>query len=456
MTSNTPEASASGGAIATPVGEANGKLGRSDWKVIILASLGGALEFYDFVIFSTFAVYIGQQFFPSDNKVTELLNTFVVFAVGYLARPIGGIILSNIGDRLGRRKVFIGSMLAMSISTVAIGLLPGYAQWGVTASVLLVLLRITQGFCLGGELPGAITYVVETAPRNAGFATGVIFFCVNSGVGLASVLSLVLHHTLSTEDLRLWGWRIAFLIGGALGLVSFKLRLALTETPEFSRIKSRGAAAKAPFGEMIRTHGAQVWVGIAALALTSGFNGVIFSLPAFLPNAMGYSPSEAIACQSILLGAMSFGLLGAAWLGDRIPRRWLLRAAGLAFALLSYAWYAAAASHSVNLLLLGVIAGLAGSVSGGTWCGLVADIFPTRIRFSGVALVLNIAFALFSGIAPLVATWLVASTGQAANAGWFVAACGAICFLSTLVLHRYDGRIRAGTLASAERPNPQI
>ena len=436
-------------AVVTGASASSGKLKLSDWKVIILASLGGALEFYDFVIFSTFAVYIGHQFFPSDNKVTELLQTFVVFAVGYMARPIGGIILSNFGDRFGRRKVFIASMLAMSASTVAMGLLPGYAQWGVAATILMVLLRMAQGFCLGGELPGAITYVVETAPRSAGFAAGVIFFCVNSGVGLASVLSLALHKYLTPDELAAWGWRLAFLIGGVLGLISFKLRLSLEETPEFQKIKSGGGSAKAPFGELMRTHGTQVWVGIAALALTGGFNGIVFSLPAFLPNAMGYTASEAIACQTVMLGVMSFGLLGTAWLGDRIPRRWLLRAGGLSFALLGYVWYVCANDRSISLLWLGAAAGLVGSLSNGTFSGLAADLFPTRIRFSGIAMVLNIAFALFSGIAPFVATSLVAATGHPANAGWFVAACGALCFLSTLVLKKYDGRILAGLTGDA-------
>ena len=431
-------------AIATHAPAPTGKLKLSDWKVIVLSSLGGALEFYDFVIFSTFAVYIGHQFFPSGDKVTELLQTFAVFAVGYLARPFGGIVLSHFGDRFGRRKVFIASMLSMSAATVAMGLLPGYAQWGLMATILMVFLRMAQGFSLGGELPGAITYVVETAPRSAGFAAGVIFFCVNSGVGLASVLSLMLHKYLTPEDLAAWGWRIAFVIGGVLGLISFKLRMSLEETPEFSKIRSGGGSAKAPFSELMRTHGTQVWVGIAGLALTGGFNGIIFSLPAFMPNAMNYTASEAITCQTVLLGVMSFGLLLAAWVGDRIPRRWLLGAGGLAFAVMSYFWYRAAADHSVSIYVLGATAGLVGSLSNGAFCGMVGDLFPTRIRFSGIAMVLNISFAVFSGIAPLVATLLVKETGDAANAGWFVAVCGLICFLSSVVLKRYDGRILEG------------
>ena len=150
-------------------------LSRADWRLILLASLGGALEFYDFVVYSQFARYIGLNFFPNDDEMVSLIVSFSVFAVGYFARPLGGIFFSHIGDRLGRRRVLIITILAMSAATAGIGLLPTYAQWGIGASILLVLLRIVQGFCLGGELPGAIAYVVETAPRRSGFSVGVVF-----------------------------------------------------------------------------------------------------------------------------------------------------------------------------------------------------------------------------------------------------------------------------------------
>jgi MFS family permease len=154
---------------------------RSEWRVILLASLGGALEFYDFIVYSQFAQYIGRAFYPSEDPMVSLVVSFSVFAVGYFARPLGGIFFSHIGDRIGRRRVLILTILLMSAATAGIGLLPTYAQWGIGASILLVLLRVIQGFCLGGELPGAIAYVVETAPRRSGFSVGVVFFCVNTG-----------------------------------------------------------------------------------------------------------------------------------------------------------------------------------------------------------------------------------------------------------------------------------
>ena len=294
--------------------QAAATLSRSDWRLILLASLGGALEFYDFVVYSQFAQYIGRNFFPNTDAMVSLIVSFSVFAVGYFARPLGGIFFSHIGDRIGRRRVLIITILAMSAATAGIGLLPTYAQWGITASVLLVLLRIIQGFCLGGELPGAIAYVVETAPRRSGFSVGIVFFCVNTGVLLAALLSLVVHGTLTVEEVGEWGWRIGFLVGGVLGLVSFVLRLSLEESREFARIRSIARASAVPMAEVIRTHPAAIVVGVGILAVTAGFNGLLFAMPAYLERTMGYEAIRAIEAQNAALIVMSFGLLFVAWL----------------------------------------------------------------------------------------------------------------------------------------------
>ena len=412
---------------------------RSQWRVIILSSLGGALEFYDFVIYSMFAAYIGATFFPATDPFESQIRSFSVFAVGYLARPLGGVIFSHFGDRYGRRRVFIVSMLSMSLATIGMGLLPGQATLGPTAGVLMVALRLIQGFSLGGELPGAITFVVENAPRNAGFAAGFIFFCVNSGVALASALSLVVHEVLPEAQIAEWGWRVGFLFGGALGLVSFWLRLSLHETPEFKQL--RNTAPKVPFLELFRSHPPQVLTGISAMVATAGFNGLLFAMPAYLPLAMGYTSVEAIRAQNVCLVILSFGLLTAAWLGDRIPRRWILCAGGLTLALLSIPFFNAAASHSVSLLLLFAGAGVAASFVNGPMCGVAADLFPTRIRFSGVAVSFNLAFSIFSGIAPLAATLLQRYTGSPAGPAYYMCLCGLLTFVGSLFLHRYDGRI---------------
>ncbi len=190
-------------------------LDRAGLRVVLIASLGGALEFYDFIVFGTFAAYISRAFFPASDPLVSLLSTFAVFAVGYLSRPLGGLLFGWRGDRAGRRESFMLSLATMSLATIAMGLLPGYASIGAWASAGFVLLRVVQGFCLGGELPGAITYAVEVVPvRHATLACGVVFGCVSAGVLLATGVSALLHAILPAELMEGWGWRIAFLIGG--------------------------------------------------------------------------------------------------------------------------------------------------------------------------------------------------------------------------------------------------
>jgi len=288
-------------------------------------------------------------------------------------------------------------------------------------------------------LPGAITYVVETAPKKAGFAAGFIFFCVNSGVALASLLSLVVHETLAPEEVAAWGWRIGFLFGGFAGLVSFWLRLSLEETSEFKSMKN--VAAKKPLVELLKTHPANVAVGIAALTATAGFNGLLFAMPAFLPAVMNYSPVEAIKAQNVGLLVLSLGMLFTAWLGDRIPRRLILGTGALLLVLLAVPFFNAAAQKSVNLVLLFVLAGVVASLVNGTMAGVVADLFPTRIRFSGVAVSFNLAFSIFSGPAALAAAALVRIIDSPTGPAWYMCGCASITFIGSLFLHRYDGRI---------------
>lgn len=417
-----------------------GGIGRRQWRTIILSSLGGALEFYDFVIYSMFAQYIGAAFFPSSKPLEATLKSFAVFAVGYLARPLGGVVLSHFGDKYGRRKVFIVQMLVMSLSTLSMGLVPTYASWGVSATIMIVCLRLLQGFCLGGELPGAITYVVETAPKTAGFATGFIFFCVNSGVLVAALLSLIVHATMSEPAIVAKGWRIGFLVGGVLGFISFWLRLSLEETKEFQLLKQSGRA-RVPFLELVRTQPASVFVAISTMIATAAFNGLLFAMPSFLPQAMHYTASEGIVAQNVCLAVLSCGLLTAAWVGDRIPRRWILAVGALLLTVLSVPFFEAVNNRSFGLLWLFAGAGLAASLVNGPMCATAADLFPTRIRFSGVAVSFNLAFSLFSGIAPLVANALADATGSPVSPGYYMSGCALLTLIGCLFMHRYDGRI---------------
>jgi MFS family permease len=305
----------------------------------------------------------------------------------------------------------------------------------------MVSLRLLQGFCLGGELPGAITYVVETAPRTAGFATGFIFFCVNSGVAVASGLSLVVHLVMPESQIEVWGWRIGFLFGGLLGFISFYLRLSLQETREFQNLR-HSAISKRPLADLLKTQPAAVIVGISSMIATAGFNGLLFAAPSLLPNVIkGYTATDASKAQNLCLVVLSFGLLTAAWLGDKIPRRYLLGFGAGVLTLFSLPYFQALSEHTTSLWTLAVLAGLAASFVNGPMCAIAADLFPTRIRFSGVAVSFNLAFSIFSGIAPLTATALVAASGSKSAPGYYMSACALLTLIGVFFQHRHDGRI---------------
>jgi MFS family permease len=416
------------------------RITKAGWRIVLLASLGGTLEFYDFVVFGVFARDIAQAIFPATSPIVSLMASFAAFAAGYLARPLGGIILSHYGDRYGRRRVFLWSVFVMSGATLGMGLVPDYAQLGVTASLLMVSLRLIQGFCLGGELPGALTYVVETAPRIAPLVCGVVFACVTLGVAAATAVSLGVRTYLDPALVPVYGWRIAFILGGLGGVLTFVLRRSLEESPEFERM--RNLASRQPFRELLRTHRAQVLIGCAVLAGTACFNGLFFShLPAYLSGVLQYDPREAVSAQTVGVIASAVGILFTGWVGDRVPPRYLLRFGVALLLIFAYPFYAALEARSLNLTLLLTLAGLCAGFTNGSFAVLLTDLFPTRIRFTGVALVFNLSFTIFSGTSPLVATTMIRDLGTVTAPALLMMACAVLALAGSIWLKAYGGNV---------------
>ncbi len=416
---------------------------RAGWRIVLLASLGGTLEFYDFVVFGVFARDIAEAIFPSSTPLVSLLASFAAFAVGYLARPIGGIVLSHFGDRYGRRRVFLFSLFVMSAATLGMGLVPTYAAWGAGASLLMVVLRLIQGFCLGGELPGALTYVVETAPKHAPFVCGVVFSCVTLGVAVATGVSLGVRTWLPPDVVPWLGWRLAFVIGGLGGVLSFVLRRSLEESPEFARMKQ--IALRRPFGEVLRRHFVPALLGIAALAATGGFNGLFFAhMAAYLTGVLHYEPRQAITSQTIGVVVHALSILAVGRLADRVAPRILIRIGTVVLMLLALPFYNALVVHSLNPTLLMTLAGLCAGLVNGAFACILTDLFPTRVRFTGVALSFNVAFTLFSGLTPLVATSLIQTTGSVTAPAFVMIGCGMLTLIGSFGLSRYGGHVLSG------------
>ncbi|MFG1214532.1 MFS transporter [Xanthobacter flavus] len=414
-------------------GQATPSLNKAQWRIIFLASLGGSLEFYDFIIYGIFVQYISAQFFPANDPYVSLILSFSVLALGFLARPFGGAVLGILGDRYGRRPVFIGSLGLTTLATIAIGLLPNYQSWGIAAPLLLVAFRLVQGICLGGELPGAVTYAVEAAPARAGLACGFIIFCVNVGVLIATLVNLGIQYALPPQDVADYGWRIAFLLGGVIGLVSFALRRKLEESPEF--VNLHGKATRHPLRELMRHHGRSVLVAAGVAAIIAGFNGMLYGfVPAFLVKTLHYPAPDVALAMTVALVVSSVGLILAGWAGDFVPGRLILRAGSLGLVVVVIPLFALMANHGASIVLVLSLLSLVFSLASGIWPSILAGLFPTQVRFTGIALSYNVSVTLLSGFAPLAATALIAQTGMNSAPALYIAASAALTFWCSFLI----------------------
>ncbi|HAT04847.1 MAG TPA: MFS transporter, partial [Aeromonas salmonicida] len=240
-------------------------LNRQDYKTLSLAALGGALEFYDFIIFVFFAVVIGELFFPADiPEWLRQFQTFGIFAAGYLARPLGGIIMAHFGDLIGRKRMFTLSILLMALPTLMIGLLPTYAVLGIGAPLALLGLRILQGAAIGGEVPGAWVFVAEHVPaRRVGLACGTLTAGLTAGILLGSLIATAVNKNLTPAEVSEWGWRVPFLLGGIFGIVAMYLRRWLHETPVFAEMQANKALAEElPLKTVLRSHKGSVVISM--------------------------------------------------------------------------------------------------------------------------------------------------------------------------------------------------
>jgi MFS family permease len=325
--------------------------------------------------------------------------------------------------------------------------LPSYETLGLAAPLLLVALRLVQGICLGGELPGALTYAVEAAPRRSGLACGVIILCVNGGVLVATLVNLGIQYALPPADVASYGWRVAFLLGGFIGCVSYLLRRTLEESPEFLRMHSRSSN---PVRELLREHGKSVLTAAAVVAVVGGFNGMLYGfIPAYLVQSLHYSPSQTALAMTTALLVSSAGLIVAGWAGDYLPRHLVLRVGSSLLALTVIPLWSLITAGSDHLVLLMALLSLAFAISSGIWPSIVANLFPTRVRFSGIALSYNLSITILSGFAPLVASATIGWTGMLAAPAIYIAACTLLTFSSTFFIPRVN-RVPGITLS----PNP--
>jgi len=401
-------------------------LNRQDYKTLSLAALGGALEFYDFIIFVFFAAVIGHLFFPPDSPDwLNQLQTFGIFAAGYLARPLGGIIMAHFGDLLGRKRMFTLSIILMALPTLAMGLLPTYASIGIAAPLLLLGLRILQGAAIGGEVPGAWVFVAEHVPnRHTGYACGTLTSGLTAGILLGSLVATWINTAYSQDAIRDWAWRLPFLLGGVFGLVAMYLRRWLHETPVFAEMQAKKAlAAELPLKTVVREHKRAVVVSMGLTwLLSAGIVVVILMTPTYLQKQFHIAPAISLQANSLAIIALTLGCIGYGALIDRIGAGKTFVFGSLLLAATSYAFYHSLGHASEQLFLLYPLAGLAVGLVGAVPYVMVRS-FPAVVRFSGLSFSYNLAYAIFGGLTPIAVT-LMLKNDPLAPAHYVLALCG--------------------------------
>lgn len=387
-------------------------LTRSDYKTLSLSALGGALEFYDFIIFVFFAAVVGKLFFPADMpEWLRLMQTFGIFAAGYLARPLGGIIMAHFGDLLGRKKMFTLSIFMMAVPTLIMGLLPTYAQIGIFAPILLLLMRVIQGAAIGGEVPGAWVFVSEHVPgRNVGYACGTLTCGLTSGILLGSLMATAINSIYTPAEVSDYAWRIPFLIGGVFGLASVYLRRWLHETPVFAELQQRKAlAAEVPLRTVLRDHRGAVAISmLLTWLLSAGIIVVILMTPTILQTLYGFTPKQSLQANSLAIVFLSLGCIGSGALADRIGAGKVFVVGSLALLITSWTLFHSLHTHPDWLFPLYAVTGLCVGVIGAVPYVMVKA-FPAVVRFSGLSFSYNVAYAIFGGLTPMAVTLLMKS-----------------------------------------------
>lgn len=381
-------------------------------RSVFATASGNVLEWYDFTVYSFLAPILATAFFPSDDKVASLLAAFAVLAAGYLARPVGSMIFGYIGDKVGRKPAMMWSIILMGLGSLLISILPSYAQIGVLAPILLVLIRVVQGISVAGEYATSGVLLVEQAEQKSrGFIGGWVAFSMALGSVLGSGVPALIGTVLSETQIQDWGWRIPFFLGGVAALYSFVLRADISES---DLAGTHDGGVKSPIVHALKNHWKLMLQMVVLLIPTAIIYFIIFVYAAsYLTDQMHFSTAQALNITTINLIMIALIAVLAGWLSDLYGRRFLFLIS--AIGTLVFAWPLWWLMHQENIYLvfLGQF-GLSGlnAIGWGLSITVLVEMAPQRLRCSTVAMGYNFCLAVFGGTTPIVATYLVSRTGD--------------------------------------------
>ena len=413
-------------------------------QTIVATTIGNGLEFFDFTVYGFLALVIGKLFFPTFNSYGQLLLTLASFGVGFIMRPLGGIVIGAYADRAGRKKAMTLTIYLMALGCALIAFTPTYAAIGVAAPLIIVLARLIQGFSAGGEVGASTTLLVEHAtPSNRGYMASWQFASQGLGILLGAVVVGLLSFTLSPQAMESWGWRVPFVLGLAIAPVGMYIRRHVEESLEVAPPPPAGTKRESSLSEVCRLHGRTVLNAILTMVGgTAAAYVVSFYMPTYAIRELGMAPPVA------LFGAAITGLLSFAcapfvglW-ADKVGRKPLILWSRIALAVMIYPgfyWLNASPTPAVLFTVVGLlsITLVIQSVPGIT---MLPEMFPKHVRASGMSLVYSVGVALFGGFSPFISTWLLNATGNKLAPAWYLLGMTLVSLLGLLWLKDFTGR----------------
>ena len=409
-------------------------------RTVLAGAIGNVLEWYDFALFGYFAPVLSGLFFPSSDPSLSLIATFSVFAVGFLARPLGALFFGYLGDTRGRRDALAWSVILMAIPTCLVGLLPTYDQIGIIAPIFLTVLRFLQGLSVGGEFTGSVTFLIEhAAPTERGYIGSWAGFSAQIGALLGSGVGAVATASLTQEALQEWGWRLPFIAGSVIALVGWYLRSRLPESPAFEQLRHTGMVSASPTREVFTSQRTAIFQ-VIGLVLLHGVGFYIFYvyLPGYVTKVTGLPHSMTLLINTGCMALMAVFIPIMGKLADRFSPQRVLGFGAIGLALGTVPIFIGLNSGQPELVMTAQIsATVLVAAYMGPFFAIVAMLFPVSGRYTGLSLSYNIASALFGGTAPLVATLMMEWSGNPLAPGWYVSAC-AILSLITLSTVRIE------------------
>ncbi|KVW83508.1 MFS transporter [Burkholderia cepacia] len=400
-------------------------------RIIFAASIGNALEWFDLIVYGFFAVTIAKLFFPATSEATSLMLTLGTFGLSYLIRPIGGFVLGAYADRAGRKASLLLSIAMMMAGTLLIASMPTYASIGILAPLGIMLSRLMQGFSAGGEFASSTAFLVEHAPQRRGFMSSWQFASQGLATLLASGFGALLTSTLTTAQLESWGWRVPFLFGLAIGPVGLYIRRYVDEGVEFKT----QARSEAPVRELFADQKLRLLLSIGALVISTAINYMVLYMPTYAIKQLGLPASTGFAATLATGFVLTLVTPVVGHLSDRTGRIRMMAAAAMLMLVSvwpTFAWLTRHASFATMLAAL-VWIGALKAMYCGALPALMAELFPSQTRATGLAVSYNTGVTLFGGFAPFVITWLISATGNRLSPALYLMGCAVLSLVALFV-----------------------